>query len=249
MINTQEAIDAFVSSYCLSRSRVYPYKDFRQGDLIICRDDPPQKSRGRNPEIVVYPGADPRSVARQINDLNLTSSFTFSPFCDSQANIKEFAAQYRELGYRLRSTEGLFVFDLRSHIPPKLDFDIRQVITNSDEDCLYKLTKSKIITSEISQTLGGEVRTFYCSIDGNAVGWCRSVVTHPSIGYVGGMYTAPEHRRKGIGRSLLSVMLSADKAAGLEYSVLLATHTGALLYEAVGYERIGTLVMMSPKRG
>jgi len=39
-----------------------------------------------------------------------------------------------------------------------------------------------------------------------------------------------------------------DRARGSKCSVLTASHTGALLYPRVGYERIGTLFMFAPKR-
>jgi hypothetical protein len=43
-------------------------------------------------------------------------------------------------------------------------------------------------------------------------------------------------------------MLRDDRARGSKRSVLTASHTGALLYPRVGYERIGTLFMFAPKR-
>jgi hypothetical protein len=43
--------------------------------------------------------------------------------------------------------------------------------------------------------------------------------------------------------------LRDDRARGAECSVLTASHTGALLYPRVGYERIGALFMFAPKKG
>ena len=51
------------------------------------------------------------------------------------------------------------------------------------------------------------------------------------------------HRRQGIARALLSEMLHGDRAAGASVSVLLASHTGAKLYAAAGYRRLGTLYL------
>jgi predicted acetyltransferase len=72
----------------------------------------------------------------------------------------------------------------------------------------------------------------------NAVGatWCAD------------MYVSPSHRRRGIGRALLSKMLQDDRARGSNCSVLTASHAGALLYPRVGYERIGTLFMFAPRK-
>jgi predicted acetyltransferase len=62
------------------------------------------------------------------------------------------------------------------------------------------------------------------------------------------MYVNASHRRRGIGRALLSRMLRDDRARGSKCSVLTASRTGALLYPHVGYERIGTLYMFAPRR-
>ena len=43
-------------------------------------------------------------------------------------------------------------------------------------------------------------------------------------------------------------MLRDDRARGSKCSVLTASHTGALLYPRMGYERIGTLFMFAPSR-
>ena len=51
-----------------------------------------------------------------------------------------------------------------------------------------------------------------------------------------------------IGQALLAKMLRDDRALGSKCSVLTASHTGALLYPRVGYERIGTLFMFVPRR-
>jgi predicted acetyltransferase len=58
----------------------------------------------------------------------------------------------------------------------------------------------------------------------------------------------PSHRRRGIGQALLGRMLRDDRSRGSKASVLTASHTGALLYPRVGYERIGTLFMFAPRR-
>jgi predicted acetyltransferase len=63
------------------------------------------------------------------------------------------------------------------------------------------------------------------------------------------MYVNHSHRRRGIGQALLSTMLRDDRARGSKCSVLTASHTGALLYPCVGYERIGTLFMFAPRKG
>lgn len=47
---------------------------------------------------------------------------------------------------------------------------------------------------------------------------------------------------------MLAKMLRDDRARGVENSVLLSSHTGALLYPQIGYEQIGTLLLFAPKK-
>ena len=81
-------------------------------------------------------------------------------------------------------------------------------------------------------TIVGRVR----SVDAAGATWCSD------------MHVERPHRRRGIGRALLARMLRDDRARGSSCSVLTASHTGALLYPHVGYERIGTLFMYAPRR-
>ncbi|MGB9369171.1 MAG: GNAT family N-acetyltransferase [Xanthobacteraceae bacterium] len=85
-------------------------------------------------------------------------------------------------------------------------------------------------------------------MDRNIVGRVRSVDA-AGASWCADMYVDPRHRRRGIGLALLSRMLRDDRALGSRCSVLTASHTGALLYPRVGYERIGTLFMFAPRRG
>jgi predicted N-acetyltransferase YhbS len=88
----------------------------------------------------------------------------------------------------------------------------------------------------------------YVALDGNEiVGRVRSVNAAGAT-WCADMYVAPSRRRRGIGQALLSRMLRDDRALGSKCSVLTASHTGALLYPRVGYERIGTLLMFAPRR-
>jgi hypothetical protein len=43
-------------------------------------------------------------------------------------------------------------------------------------------------------------------------------------------------------------MLKDDRRRGFKQSVLLSSHTGALVYPRVGYEQIGLLYIFAPKR-
>jgi predicted acetyltransferase len=74
------------------------------------------------------------------------------------------------------------------------------------------------------------------SVDAVGATWCAD------------MHVNPSHRRRGIGQALLCRMLRDDRTRGSKCSVLTASHTGALLYPRVGYERIGTLLVIARRR-
>jgi predicted acetyltransferase len=66
--------------------------------------------------------------------------------------------------------------------------------------------------------------------------------------WVSNMFVEPDYRRRGIGRSMLARMLRDDRGRGATRSVLLASHTGAMLYPHVGYETLGELLCYTPRR-
>ena len=47
---------------------------------------------------------------------------------------------------------------------------------------------------------------------------------------------------------LVATMLRADRTVGAQSSILIASHVGALLYRAVGYQTIGTVLVLNPPR-
>jgi hypothetical protein len=47
---------------------------------------------------------------------------------------------------------------------------------------------------------------------------------------------------------MLARMLRDDRSHGVKSSVLLSSHTGALLYPSVGYEQLGTLLIFAPTK-
>ncbi len=63
------------------------------------------------------------------------------------------------------------------------------------------------------------------------------------------MVVRPAQRRRGIGRAMLCRALRDDRAHGASAAVLTASHTGAKLYASVGYEQVGTVLVLTPRRG
>ncbi|MEI8715252.1 MULTISPECIES: GNAT family N-acetyltransferase [unclassified Mesorhizobium] len=152
---------------------------------------------------------------------------------------------YKALGYRLLRTEGFFVHRLHRIPNPPSIASVERVQTAERAAQLGKIIRRQPIPDDLL----GDTAPFrqYVAIDGaDIVGRVRSL---DAVGatWCSSMYVEPSHRRRGIGQALISKMLHDDRARGSRYSVLAATHAGALLYPRMGYERIGTLLIFAPR--
>jgi GNAT superfamily N-acetyltransferase len=155
-------------------------------------------------------------------------------------------AAYKALGYRLITTEGFFIQPLKQIPSPPSSVMIERVRTPALAAQLSKITRTRPISDDL---LGADApfRQFVARDGRKIVGRVRSVDAAGAT-WCSDMHVAPSHRRRGIGRALLAKMLRDDRARGSKCSVLTASHTGALLYPHLGYERIGTLFMFAPRR-
>jgi GNAT superfamily N-acetyltransferase len=239
------AIEVFVRGHSVGRSRTFPYEVSRVGPLWLMRDAPRKNPRNYRKEEWITHEVDAREVdaiARQ----HARGRF-FVCAMISQGEPDELTRRaYKALGYRLLATEGFFVHRMKRIPTPPSPVSIERVRTTDLAVRLGKITR----TRPISSNLLGDDAPFrqYVALDGeDIVGRVRSV---DAVGatWCADMYVRPSHRRRGIGQALLSKMLRDDRARGSKCSVLTASHTGALLYPRVGYERIGTLFMFAPRR-
>jgi GNAT superfamily N-acetyltransferase len=155
-------------------------------------------------------------------------------------------AEYRRLGYRLLTTEPLFVHDLKRIPKATAPVEVMRVRTSELAARFAKATRRRPIPL---QDLNDQAPfRQYVALDGERiVGWVRSVHAVDSA-WVSDMYVLATYRRQGIGFALLTKMLRDDRANGAESSVLLSSHTGALLYPKAGYKQIGTMYIFVPKK-
>jgi GNAT superfamily N-acetyltransferase len=98
-----------------------------------------------------------------------------------------------------------------------------------------------------SETLELPYRQYLAFEENRLVGWVRSVETKHG-NWCSSLFVIASHRRRGIGTALLCRMLRDDRAFKVPQSVLLSSHTGALLYPGIGYERLGMLYIFAPKK-
>jgi len=238
------AIEVFVRGHSVGRSRTFPYEVSRIGTLWVMRDAPRKNPRDYRKEEWIAHDVDPREVDAIARAHARGRFFVCAMIAEGEPDAPARAA-YKALGYRLLATEGFFVHRLKRVPRPPSSVSIERVRTPDLAAQLGKITR----TRPIADHLLGDDAPFrqYVARDGeDIVGRVRSV---DAVGatWCADMYVQPSHRRRGIGQALLFKMLRNDRSLGSKCSVLTASHTGALLYPRVGYERIGTLLMFVPR--
>lgn len=239
------AIEVFVRGHAAGRSRTFPYEVSRVGPLWLMRDAPRKNPRDYRKEEWIAYRTDPAEVDAIARREARGRFFVCAMVAEGEADGPARDA-YKALGYRLHFTEGFFVQRLQRIARQASPLPIERVSTPQLAAQLGKITR----TRPIPDALLGKDAPFrqYVALDGDRiVGRVRSVDAAGAT-WCADMYVDLSHRRRGIGRALLGRMLRDDKARGSRCSVLTASHTGALLYPRVGYERIGTLLMFAPKR-
>ena len=236
------AINAFLGGFSFTRGLTHPYLVERIEKVWVLRDAPRRKPPYRNEEWVAY-----RQPAERVDAIVRRYSrgrFAICAVVGTDDSIEHWRDSYKAIGYRLKTTEPLMVSDLQ--FVPRFDgpATIERVLTADLADRLNKAARTRQIHPN-HLVPDAPIRQYVALVDQKPIGWVRSIVVGPST-WCSNMYIAPEWRRKGIARSLLSRMLIDDKRSGATLAVLSASHVGAKLYPAVGYQQIGTLVVLTP---
>jgi GNAT superfamily N-acetyltransferase len=242
----QTALEAFLRGFSTTRSFTKPYDVTQLNDsLWMLADRARGKLPGRSTEFVTT-CAEPAGVLEAIDrqDVGRHALCVLVPSADE---LPATVAGYKDRGYRYHGREPLFVLDLGNRVACG-DYPTRRVVTAADAEAVRTAARSRqILPAHLVEA--DSVCRLYAAFEGDAaIGWVRSIRTHPECAWVASMFVAREHRRKGIGRSLLTAMLEDDARFGVRWSVLLASLTGALLYPHLGYEERGLLLVFTPAR-
>jgi GNAT superfamily N-acetyltransferase len=241
-VRIEDAADVFCRSFAFTRSFAFPFEFIRVGDLRIMRDARPRK-QPRVQEIVVC-GVDPSEALDQIAAYDPPRHFV----CAMGSAPEELAAMkavLKEGGYRMLTSEDLFVRDLSRPIDDPNPAIVR-IVNRIDEDRLYRAARRHQIPIEHLDK--NVVRLYAAFLDDEVAGWVRSIHLEKPATWASNLHVPVEFRRRGIGTALMNRLLIDDRLAGASHSVLLASHIGSKLYPLLGYERIGELLMFSPKR-
>lgn len=250
------AIDVFGKGFSFSRSRTRPAEFLRIGPMGVMRDVNHQASDARNQELI-FANEDVES-AREIIRAYQPPRHKLCWIVGNDVEDADACAQVKALGYRLMGREGFFVYDLTDKDPPlQRPIDQEAGVRYVDGEEAHKiLAKANGIKPLNQDWLTGDrpkLRRFAIYDGDTPVGWVSSVDAGPDETgedqtWVSGLWVNPDQRGKGYGYALMAAMLADDLARGYQRSVLLASYAGARLYPHVGYERIGTLYLATPKQ-
>jgi hypothetical protein len=243
---TQTALEGFLRGFSTTRCFTKPFPVRQLAPAIwLLSDLPGAKVPTRTPEVVAY-GAEAPAVLEALRSEGL-ERYTLCVLLDGPDGMQETIALYKSHGHRYHGREPLFAL----HIGERTRFEavpIRRVVTAEDAALVAKEARSRQILPE-HLVEGDSVCRLYAAFEATApIGWVRSIRTHPDCTWVSNMFVVPDHRRKGIGRALLTGMLDDDARFGVEWSVLLASSAGAQLYPHLGYREQGILLIFTPSR-
>ena len=242
--NISAALESFRLGFTFTRSFTHPYLAEQVGSAWVLRDGPRKRGNYRVEEWVSC-GMPPREV-HQLATKNARGRLSICYLLPSGQNDCSIRDEFKELGYRLQTTESLMTHSLKRIPKSKSPATIEQVATREMLDRVNKAARARQILPK-HLTDDPPIRQYAAMIDDQIVGRAGSVVTGKTT-WVSGLYVEPKYRRQGIAKSMLRQLLFDDRKAGSTKSVLLASHTGAKLYPVVGYKTIGTLFIFTPPR-
>lgn len=234
----RDASLAFVNGFALTRSFAWPYLISQHDNLLIMRDQARAMERGIE---VVAPGLPPSQVLTALAKMNLArfSLCAIRPGKEVDPQIRDV---YKSHGFRFGRSEGMFVFALDQEITfSESPATVHRLSTQAEAEALKLATgRWEILPRHLVDT-EEPVRQYFATLDNEIVGWVKSIEAQNGCRWVSNMQVRPAFRRRGIAAALMTAMLADDRQRGATHSVLLASHTGAHLYNSIGYERIGTL--------
>lgn len=243
-VEIEKAIEVFDRGFCFTPSRTHPYLAERLGPVWLMRDAPRRSGDYRSEQFVSFgvPAAEVDAIAHKHG----RTRFAVCAIAAEGESVAALARDFKALGYRLVTTEPFMVHDLR-RIPAFASPATLERITTPEVAAEFaKLIRKKPLRHEFLLP-DSPLRQYIARVDGELVGWVTSIAV-ASASWCSNMFVAEAHRRHGIARSLLSLMLMDARKAGAKTAVLLSSHTGAMLYPVVGYHQIGTLLALVPKR-
>jgi hypothetical protein len=239
-----QALEVFAQGVCFTRSFTHAYLADRIGKLWVLRDAPRKTGDYRKEEWVAY-GIAPQKVDPMARK-HTRGHFMVCAVCAVDESDEPIRAAYKELGYRLGSTERVMAHDLKQ-IP---NFDtparIARVTTVEMVERVNQLAGARqILPGHLEKD--SPLREYVAIVEGQPAGWVRSIDVGRAT-WCADLHVQETFRRRGIGSALIASMLRDDRARGSKVSVLTANQAGAGLYASVGYKELGTMLAYTLKK-
>ncbi len=245
-VTFSQAIEVFARGFAFTRSYTHPYlaEQVEEGVWAL-RDAERKRGNYRSEEYVAH-GVSPErfdAIARQ----HTRGNFRLCAIRTMEESDEELRREFKAIGYRLVTTEAFMVQDFKRIPKVPAPVEIERVTTVEQAQTLAKAAGKRQILPEFLEMEPEPMRQYVALDEGEPIGWVGSVVT-TDCAWCTNMYVAPEYRRRGIARALMTRMLQDDRRSKAQANVLLASHAGAKLYPLVGYRQIGELLMFMPQR-
>ena len=248
----EQALTVFVEGFTFTRSLTHPYLLERHTENLWRLSDAPRRRASdsyRGEEWIAWEL--PPAVVDAQARATAQSKFTICYLVPLGESDSEARAAFKALGYRLMSTEPLMVHDLITlpALPRSERFPLVRVQTPAQADALSKAARRTMLLPEYLTTEPPPLRLYLAQDEAvpQVIGWVGSAATSKGT-WVTSLFVEKAYRRQGVGRDLMAQMLTDDKASGAPASVLLASHTGALLYPTLGYQQLGMLYLYTTSR-
>ena len=240
----QYAIEVFARGFCFTRSFTHPYLAERIGEIWVVRDAPRTRGDYRREEWIAH-GVRPERIDETARK-HTRGRYAVCAIHGAKESDQPLREGFKALNYRLGGTEPIMVHELKRIPRFEASVEIAHVTTT---DLAERVNKAARFRQILPEHLGKEspLRQYAALVDGNPVGWVRSIDVEEAT-WCADMYVMPEFRRRGIARAMMAQMLRDDRANGSKLAVLTASHAGAKLYPLVGYKQIGTLMLYTPKK-
>ncbi|MCC7230157.1 MAG: GNAT family N-acetyltransferase [Fimbriimonadaceae bacterium] len=239
----ERAIDVFGEGFGYTRTFTHPFEYLRVGKLRVMRDLGRTRGAERVQEILVYG----LSADEAIDEIRRYSpaKFFLCAIHDLDVDEVRIKEDFKSHGFRLHGREQMFVRDLNEPIEPCHQWNVRRVASWVDAEAIRKVARRQILDEDIHDG-DAKLRLYVCFEDDVPIGWVRSIRTHFDSTWVSNLHVVEPYRRQGVASALMATMLGEDRRYGVQWSVLLASASGAKLYPRLGYRQIGLLQMFSP---
>src|SRR5436305_5257366 len=133
--NIRHALEVFVRGFSAEKSRTWPYEFERVGDAWVMRDAPRKNPRNYRKEEWVAYSVPPREVDAAARKMTRGRFFVCAVRAMNEPE-ERLKASYKELGYRLLSTEPLFVHRLKK-IPRATNAIMIERVTTPERSALF----------------------------------------------------------------------------------------------------------------